>query len=84
MGYHMSYLRANGGVEDSTSKYTDWEACASFFVAIDILIHNDGIHHSWLEGEPVETVRGLLVLLGSMCFTLPTQFGGHRPQHRSF
>jgi hypothetical protein len=49
--------------EDSPPKYADWEACASFFVAIDILTHTDGIRHSGLEGEPAETDRGLLVLV---------------------
>jgi hypothetical protein len=32
--------------EDFAPKYTDWQACASLYVAIDILIHNDGIRHS--------------------------------------
>ena len=32
-------------------------------MAIDILTHNDGIRHFWFEGEPVETARGLLVLV---------------------
>jgi hypothetical protein len=32
--------------EDSTPKYAEWEACASLFVVIDILNHNDGIRHS--------------------------------------
>ena len=49
--------------EDSTPKYADWKACASLFVAIDIFTHNDGIRQSGLEGKPVETVRGLLVVL---------------------
>jgi hypothetical protein len=50
--------------EDSSQKYTDWEACAaSLFAAIDILTHNDGIRHPGFEGQSVETARGLLVLL---------------------
>ena len=49
--------------EDSVPKYADWEACASLFVAIDILTNNGGIHHFEFEGEPAETARGLLVLV---------------------
>jgi hypothetical protein len=49
--------------EDSFPKYADWEACASLFVAIDILTNIDGIRHSGFEGEPEETVRGLLILV---------------------
>jgi hypothetical protein len=41
--------------EDSAPKYADWEACASLFVAIDILTHSDGVCHSGFEGKPVET-----------------------------
>ena len=54
---------ASKPTEDSAPKYADWEACASVFVAIDILTHIDGIRHSGLEGEPEETARGLLVLV---------------------
>ena len=50
-------------IEDSAPKYADWEACASLFVAIDILTHADGIRHSGFEGKPEETARGLLVLV---------------------
>jgi len=50
-------------VEDSTPRYVDWEACASMFVAIDILTHNDGIPYYGFEGETMETARGLLVLV---------------------
>jgi len=53
----------SGPTEDSTPKYADWEACATVFVAIDILTHIDGIRHSGFEGEPEETARGLLVLV---------------------
>jgi hypothetical protein len=49
--------------ENSAPKYTDREACASLFVTIDILIHNDGISHSRFEGQTVENARGLLVLV---------------------
>jgi hypothetical protein len=34
----------------SAPKYADGEACASVFVAVDILTHHDGIRHSGLEG----------------------------------
>ena len=46
--------------EDSAPKYTDWEACAPLFVAIDILTRNDSIRHVGFEGQSVETVKGLL------------------------
>jgi len=36
--------------EDTTPKYSDWKACASLYVAVDILTHHDGIRHSGLEG----------------------------------
>ena len=49
--------------EDSAPKYADWEACAFLFVSIDILTFNDGIRHSGFEWEPVETAKGLLVLV---------------------
>jgi hypothetical protein len=49
--------------EDSAPKYAEWEACASLFVAIDILTHVDGIRHSGSKGEPEKTARGLLVLV---------------------
>jgi hypothetical protein len=49
--------------EDSALKYAVWEACASLFVAIDILTHVDGIRLSGFEGEHEETARGLLVLV---------------------
>ena len=49
--------------EDTAPKYADSEACASLFVAIDILTHINGIRHSGFEGEPKETARGLLVLV---------------------
>ena len=54
---------ASEPTEDSAPKYADWEACASLFVAIDILTHVDGIRHSGFEGEPEVTARGLLVLV---------------------
>ena len=31
--------------EDTTPKYSDWEACVSLYVAVDILTHHDGIRH---------------------------------------
>jgi hypothetical protein len=49
--------------KNSAPKYTDGEACASLFLAIDILTHNDGIRYSGFEGQAVETARGLLVLV---------------------
>jgi len=49
--------------KDIAPKCADWEACASLFVAIDILTHIDGIGHSGFEEEPEETARGLLVLV---------------------
>jgi hypothetical protein len=49
--------------EDSAPRYSDWEACASLFVAIDILTHDDGIRHSSFEGHTIETTRDLLVLV---------------------
>jgi hypothetical protein len=47
--------------EDSAPKYADWEACASLFVAVDILTHLDGIRHSGFEGQTSSIARGLLV-----------------------
>ena len=50
-------------MEETTSKYSDWEACASLYVAVGILTHHDGIRHSGLEGRSSTTARGLLVLI---------------------
>jgi hypothetical protein len=49
--------------ENSAPRYTDWEACASLYVAIDILTLNVGIRHSGFEGQSTDTSRGLLVLV---------------------
>ncbi len=49
--------------EDTSPKYNDWEACASLYVAVDILTHHDGVRHSGLEGESSTTARGLLVIV---------------------
>jgi hypothetical protein len=49
--------------EDSAPKYSDWEACASVFVAVDTLTHHDGVHHSGLEGQSSSTANKLLVLV---------------------
>ena len=49
--------------EDSASRYSDWEAGASLYVAVDILTHNDGIRHFGFEGHTFKTTRGLLVLV---------------------
>ena len=35
--------------EVTNPRYSDWEACASLYVAVDILTHHDGIRHSGLE-----------------------------------
>jgi len=32
-------------------------------MAVDILTHHDGIHHSWLKGQSSTKARGLLVLI---------------------
>ena len=60
MGYHLSLLRPKG---ELYAEAHGLEACASLFVAIDILSHNDGIRHFGFEGQTVETARGLLVLV---------------------
>ena len=52
--------------EETTPKYSDWEACASLYVAVDILTHHDGIRHLGLEGQSSITARGLLVLIACM------------------
>ena len=49
--------------ENIAPKYSDWEACASLYVAVDILTHHDGIRHSGFEGQSSTTARGLLVLI---------------------
>jgi len=50
--------------EEPTPKYSDWEACASLYVAVVILTHNDdGIRHSGFESHTSTTARGLLVLI---------------------
>ena len=49
--------------EDTAPKYSDWEVCASLYVAVDILTHHDGIRHSGLEGQSSTTARGLLVFI---------------------
>ena len=36
--------------EDTTPKYSDWEACASLYVAVNILTHHDVIRQSSFEG----------------------------------
>lgn len=48
--------------EDTLPKYSDWEASASLYVAVDILTHHDGVRHSGFEGQSSATARGLLVL----------------------
>jgi hypothetical protein len=49
--------------EDTTPKYYDWEACASLYIAVDILTHHDGVRHSGFEDESSSTTRGLLVII---------------------
>ncbi len=49
--------------EDFAPRYADWEACASLYVAIDILTQNDGICNSRLEEQTLKTDNGLLVLV---------------------
>jgi hypothetical protein len=49
--------------EDTTPRYSNWEACASLYVAVDILTHHDCIRHSGLEGQSSTTARGQLVLI---------------------
>jgi hypothetical protein len=31
--------------EDTTPQYSDWEACASLYVALYLLTHHDGVRH---------------------------------------
>ena len=52
--------------EDTAPRYSDWEACASLYVAVDILTHHDGIRHSGLEGQSSTIARGQLVLIACM------------------
>ena len=47
--------------EDTTPKYSDWEANASLYV--DIHIRHDIIRHSGLEGQSSTTARVLLVFI---------------------
>jgi hypothetical protein len=49
--------------EDSTPRYLDWEACISLYVIIEFLTHNDGIRHFGFEGQTLETVKTLLVMV---------------------
>jgi len=50
--------------EETTPRYSDWEACASLlYVAVDILTHHDGVRHSGFEGHSSATIRGLLALI---------------------
>ena len=67
--------------EDSVPKYADWEACASLFVVINILTHNDDIRHSVRGGIGGDCQRPLGS--GILCSAISTQIGGYRPQHRS-
>jgi hypothetical protein len=49
--------------EDTTPQYSDWDACASLYVAVDILTHHDGVRHSSLDSQSYTTARGLLVII---------------------
>ncbi len=49
--------------EDTLPKYFDWVACASLYVAVDILTHHDGERHSCFEGQSSSTTRGMLVII---------------------
>ena len=56
----MPHLGTYGGHNPEVS---DREACASLYVAVNILTHHDGIRHSGLEGRSSTTARGLCVLI---------------------
>ena len=49
--------------EDTSPRYTNWKACASLFVAVDILTHYGSVRHSGLEGQSSVTSRGLLNII---------------------
>ncbi len=49
--------------EDTSPKYNDWEACASLYVAVDILTHHDGVRYSGLEGQSSTIARGPIVIV---------------------
>ncbi len=49
--------------KESTHKYSYLEACASLYVAVDILTNHDGIRHSGFEGHSSSTTNGLLFLI---------------------
>ncbi len=51
--------------EDTTPKYSDREACASLYVAVDIVTHLDGIRNSGFEGQSSTTARVLMVFVAS-------------------
>jgi hypothetical protein len=52
--------------EDTTPKYSDWEACVSLYVAVDILTHHYGVRHSRFEGQSSTTAGGFLVIIACM------------------
>ena len=62
--------------EETTAEYSDWEACASLYVTVDVLTHHDGIRHSGLVGHTSLKARRLLVLIACM-FQQPR----HNPPH---
>jgi hypothetical protein len=78
MGYHLSHLRAYGGI---SSQVRGLGGLRIAFVTIDILTHVDGIRHSGFEGEPEETASGLLVLVAYALQYLHKK-GDYRPQYR--
>ena len=49
--------------EETTPKNSDWEACASLYLAVYILTHHDGIRHSCFESQTSTTVGRLLFFI---------------------
>jgi len=54
--------------EETISKYSDREACASLYGAVDILTHHDGIRHLSFEGHTSTAARGILILIAISSF----------------
>ncbi len=57
-----TYLTAEP-TEETVRRYSEWEASASLFVAIEIATHNNDIRHSGFESQTTGTTRGHLVLV---------------------
>jgi hypothetical protein len=49
--------------KETTPRYSDLEASASLYVAVDTLTRNDGIRYSGFEDHTSATARGLMVLI---------------------